>query len=208
MADYTGNSKKDKEPKKVEESVEKKIEKVVEEPVKVRKRPLADRIKDTFFGGEFKSAASYIGAEVLLPALRNLLVDASSKGIERVVFGPERQPRPGPTNYGPRVTYNSPVNRAAIDPRRGHLPDQMARPRRAGGEEIILASRADAEAIIEQMSAVIERYDVVSRADLNEMAGIPSTYVDNAWGWTSIRFAGIKQVREGYLLELPPMIEI
>ena len=48
MADYAGNSKKDKEPKKVEESVEKKIEKVVEEPVKVRKRPLADRIKDTF----------------------------------------------------------------------------------------------------------------------------------------------------------------
>ena len=58
------------------------------------------------------------------------------------------------------------------------------------------------------MSAVIERYDVVSRADLNDMAGIPATYVDNAWGWTSIRFAGIKQVREGYLLELPPMIEI
>jgi hypothetical protein len=207
--DYPSNSNKDKE-KDNSKAVEpvKKVEKVeLEGQVLTRKTPIGSRIKSIFLGGEFKSAAQYIGAEVLLPALRNLLVDATTKGIERVVYGDSSYNRPRTPEYRPRVTYNNPVNRGySRDPReRANLPDQPSRPRpRHDRTEIILASRGDAELILERLQDIIDRYQVASMADLHELVGLPTTHVDNKWGWESIRFAEIRQIREGYLLDLPP----
>ena len=78
--------------------------------VKTRKKPLGERMKDVFLGGDAQTVARYVGAEVLLPALRNLLVDATTKGIERMVYGESASPRRVP-DYRPRTTYNSPINR-------------------------------------------------------------------------------------------------
>jgi hypothetical protein len=58
--------------------------------------------------------------------------------------------------------------------------------------------------VLERLSDIIEQYAVASLADLHELAGIPTTHVDNKWGWESLRFAEIRQIREGYLLDLPP----
>jgi hypothetical protein len=88
------------------------------------------------------------------------------------------------------------------------LPDQpphisQSRRRQDVGE-IILASKADAEAVLEEMMDVINDYDVVSVADLNACLGRPSSYVDNNWGWTILKPVDIRQIREGFLLDLPP----
>ena len=205
--DYQGTNK----PKKVEPDStpksDKKLEKVVSGEVVTRKRPLGQRMKDVFLGGEFKSAAQYIAAEVLLPAFRNLLVDATTKGVERVVYGESTQSRGRQQDYRPRVTYNDPIRRYPTTgsvTQRGNLPDQPSQRARHDRTELILSSRADAETVLERLSDIIDRYAVASLADLHELAGIPTTHVDNKWGWESIRFAEIRQIREGYLLDLPP----
>jgi hypothetical protein len=54
------------------------------------------------------------------------------------------------------------------------------------------------------MMDVINDYDVVSVADLNACLGRPSSYVDNNWGWTILKPVDIRQIREGFLLDLPP----
>ena len=205
--DYQGTNK----PKKVEPDStpksDKKLEKVVSGEVVTRKRPLGQRMKDVFLGGEFKSAAQYIAAEVLLPAVRNLLVDATTKGVERVVYGESTQSRGRQQDYRPRVTYNDPIRRYPTTgsvTQRGNLPDQPSQRARHDRTELILSSRADAETVLERLSDIIDRYAVASLADLHELAGIPTTHVDTKWGWESIRFAEIRQIREGYLLDLPP----
>jgi len=220
--DYQGNTNKDKEKnqetnKDVTEKVkapkdesdrETKLEKVVSGEVVTRKKPLGKRVKELFLGGEFKSAGQYLAAEVLLPAFRNLLVDATTKGVERVVYGDSSLARGrAPSGYSPKVTYNTPINRgySRNEMTRANLPDQPSRPRpRNDGTELILASRSDAEMVLERLQDVIDRYQVASLADLHELAGIPTTYLDNKLGWESLRFAEIRQVREGYLLDLPP----
>ena len=69
--DYQGNSNKAKAEKN--EPKEKKVERVeLESKVIARKKPLGSRIKAVFFGGELDAAVRYIGAEILLPAARNL----------------------------------------------------------------------------------------------------------------------------------------
>jgi hypothetical protein len=85
-----------------------KVEKVISGEVTQRKKPLYRRIRETFIGGEVKSVSRYIGAEVILPAIRNLIVDAATKAIDGIVYGNRPRPaRPGPTPYRPIVNYNS-----------------------------------------------------------------------------------------------------
>lgn len=204
MTDYAGNSNKDKEAAAAGTPEKKKIEKVaLTGKVVARKKPLGMRMKEVVFGGELNSAARYIGAEVLLPAFRNLLVDATTKGIERMVYGDSAYSRPRTTEYKPRVTYNSPINRGQP---RVNLPDQPSRAQRARHDdtELIFGSRVDAELVLERMEDIIEQFQVASKADLNEIVGLPTTHVDNKWGWENLRYAEIRQTRDGFVLNLPP----
>ncbi len=56
--------------------------------------------------------------------------------------------------------------------------------------------------------ASIEQYEVVSVSDLNELLGLPSSHVDNKWGWTNLSTIDTKQVREGFRISFPPLEEI
>lgn len=184
------------------------VTKVVTDSVIHKKPSLGKKFKDVFFGGEFKGAVHYITGDVLLPAFKKLVVDATSMGMERLIYGdtnPRRMRRPDIQNPS-RVLYNSPVNR---DPRtRTMLPDQppYSPPSRHQDQgELIVISRTDAENVVERLSDIIDKYEVASVADLHALVGLPATYVDNKWGWTNLAFANIKQVREGYLIDLPPV---
>lgn len=210
--DYQSNSRKSKDETKDGKTIEEKpeiIEKVISGDAAVKKRTLGDKLKDTFFGGDAQSVGRYIAAEVLLPAFRNLMVDATTKGVERMVYGEDRGPRRHPQNYGPRTTYNTPVSRAYDrDPRYSgrNLPDQPTylTPRPRSGNEIILSTRDESELVLEAMQDILDKYDVVSMSDLRMLVGIPTTHTDNKWGWYSLRGTSIRQNRGGYLLDLPP----
>lgn len=201
--DYQGNSNKDK-VKKASPAKEKKVEKVVSSEVIIKKKPLSRRMKEVLFGGELKNASRYIAAEVLLPAVRNLLVDATDQGVRRLVYGENTQQRRRTNEYRPRVSYNNPVYRG--DPREFRPPDQPPRPvaSRQSSNEIVLASREEAELVLERLVDILDTYEVASVADLYDLVDQPTAHVDNKWGWTYLGSTGIRQVREGFVLELPP----
>lgn len=207
--DYQGNTNKDKS-KKVERP-EKAIEKIVTGEVVVRKKSFGQRFKGIFFGGDFKTAATYVAADVLLPSLRNMLADATKGAVDRVIYGESAYTRRGRApEYRPRVQYNNPINRATRDPRElsARLPDQPPHPYRQNrheASEIILASREEAELVLERLIDIVDKYDTASLADLYDLVGLKSDHVDNKWGWTFLNTAQVIQLREGYLLELPPL---
>jgi hypothetical protein len=206
--DYTGNSNKDKE-KRVAPQEDKVIEQVTTGVVVKKKPPLGQRIKTLIFGGDARGASKYIAADVLLPAIRNLVVDATTKGIERIVYGESSRPtlrRPG-YDYRSRIQYNSPIMRS--DPRSPvRLPDQTPRTMRREANDLVLASREEAELVLERLFDIIDKYEVASQADLYDLTGLPSSHVDNKWGWTNLHNTEVRQVREGFLLDLPPAEEI
>lgn len=203
--DYTGP---DKNKKKDDVVIEKKVEKVVTTEVIQKKKSLGRKFKDVFFGGDFKSAARYVTGEVLLPALRNMVVDTTTKAIERAIYGESMGSRRSNTrDYRGYVQYNSPVLSRPYT----HLPDQPRRyvdiPRRVerrDESQLIIPSRSEAERVVEQLIDIVEKYDQASVADLYELVGLPTAHTDNKWGWTSFARAEIRQVRDGYLLDLPP----
>lgn len=190
------------------ETAKPKVDKVVTGEVVKRPKSLGRKFKDVFIGGEFKSAARYIAADVLLPALRNLVVDTTTKGIERIIYGESAAARRRTPEYRPRTQYSSPIWRG--DPRdrdRAYLPKQppyIPRGSRHQVGEVIVSTREEAEMVVEALTEIISKYDVASVGDLNDLLGLATTYVDNNWGWTFLNSVVIRQIREGYLIDLPP----
>jgi hypothetical protein len=208
IMDYQSNADKAKEEPVVPD---KKIEKIVTGEVILKQKSIGRRLKDVFFGGDLKQSAKYVTSDVILPRLRDLIVDTASKGVARVVYG-ESDFRRRPVDYRPKVQYNNPLWRPEQyrDPRevrgRAFLPDQHPyRQQKRDASNVILKSRAEAERVVETLINAVEKYESASFADLCEMIGWPSTPIDNSWGWTYLTNVQIRQVREGYLIDLPQM---
>jgi hypothetical protein len=209
LEDYAANSKKSKEVKRPEREA---LEPVVTGEVVQKQKGLGRKFKDTFLGGDAKHAAQFVTADVILPALRNLIVDMTSKGIERLVYGESnfrRRGTPG-THYNYSARYQAgahPAIREAIDigSRMSASLPARGRANRHDIADIIISDLNEAELVLERMIDVLEKYDVVSLADFYELLGEPVNTIDNKWGWTNLGGAQIRQIRQGYLIDLPPV---
>lgn len=211
---YQGNSKKQKD--NLENEPEKRVSRVVKG--EVVEKPVGNwmKFKNIFFGGDFKSAARYVGGEVLLPAVRNLALDMLNEGGKRVIMGDRydrHDRRYRPSEYRPKTIYNSsPIRRDPRDPRdhQYYPPDQPVR--RMGRREIsdwIIPTRTEAERTLEELIEAINKYEMVTVADYYDMLGLPTApHTDNKWGWNYLNNVQIRQVRDGYVIDMPPAQEI
>jgi hypothetical protein len=207
MMEYQPNSNKSKEDKS---ATEKRLEKVVTGDVILKQKSVGHKFRDIFFGGDLQDTMRYVAADVLLPALRDLVVDSAINSVKRLVYGDRFQASRSrnPYEYRPRVSYSTPVFRGSSQ-QRVYLPDQPPHPppeRRTlrDMQQIIMASRSDAENIVERLIDIVNQYDAASIADLYDMLGLPCPHTGNKWGWTYLNNVDIRQVREGYLIDLPP----
>lgn len=201
-----------KEPDKKTKKDKKPLEKITTGEVEVRPKGLAYKAKNLFFGDEARSAVRYITDDVLFPALRNLVVDTTTKFIERAIYGDKTPPSRRTYGSGPsRATYSTPVSRAGAYQgpfaSRNQALSERQSPRRRNNmqiDEIIISSKADAEAVLDMLKTVIDQYESASVQDLKDLLGWPSQFTDINYGWTALGSADIHPVREGYLLDLPP----
>lgn len=200
---YPGNTHKAKT-----EKPEKKIEQVTKSVAVQRKKPLGRKIAETMTGDDAQSVGNYILFDVIIPAAKAMISDATSQGVERMLFGEVRRGRPSSSSRGPAYTsYNRmssghPGGRAfePDGPRR-----DISRRARVNHEfsEIILATRGEAEEVLDRLGDLVDTYDFATVSDLYELVGITGSFTDDKWGWADLRGAEIRRVREGYLLNLP-----
>lgn len=203
MSEFPSNTHKQRAPEP-EKREPKKITQVVEGKVVRRKKPFGRRFAETFMGDEPGSVWHYVALEVLLPAAKDMVTDAISQGVERMVYGEARSTsrrtgiRPGYTPYNRYSGPSGPVRRE--EPRR-----EVSRRSRSqhNFDEIILATRVEADEVINRLVDLVDRYDSASVADLYELVGVSGNYTDDKWGWTDLDRVGVSRVRDGYLLDLP-----
>ena len=70
-------------------------------------------------------------------------------------------------------------------------------------DDIILDTRAEAHMVLDEMDAIIYKYGQASVADYYDVVGVTSEWTDNRYGWTSLKNASIKPVRDGFMLVMP-----
>lgn len=193
---YQGNSNKKKatESKKPE-----RLEKTISGKVVERKKPLGKRIAETFTGDDTRTVGQHILFEVILPAIKQLISDTVSQGIERLLFGESSRHSRTVTRPG----YNA-YNRVTPASRRDEPRSLSSRARATHDfNEIVLESRGEAEKVRDDLTACIDQFDVATVSDLYDLVGITGSFQDDKWGWYDLRDARITRVREGYLLDLP-----
>lgn len=211
MTEFPSNSKSSQPPKPA--SSEKVVEQVVSGEAALRKKPLGRRLRDVFIGGDTKSVIGYVFSDVLIPQAKDMLTEAVSSGFERLIFGESRPNRryggrpqtgPGPTNYTRySARGNNPIGRQGHEDRR---PTVSVRTQDI--DDILLATRVEAETVVDRMYDLLRDYDSVSVADLHSLIGLSSSYTDQKWGWTDLQGTDVRRVRDGYILVLPKTVPL
>ena len=197
---YPPNSRKSKEEARAarEQIPEKKVEKVVVGKVVQRKKGLASRLGGTFFSEDREGVMQFVVMEVLLPAAKNMISDAVSQGLERLLFG-ELRARSRNDRPGGYISYNK-VRRPAI-PEYGTIGSRARA--QHDFQDIIFETRGEAEDVLDGLRSLIGQYELATVADLYTMSDITPDYTDDKWGWEDLSTAMVRHVRGGYVIQFP-----
>lgn len=181
-----------------------RVERVVSATAVRRKRSFGKQFRQTFIGGDARTAVGYVVANVLIPAAQEAMLEAWTSGFEKLIYGEHRRARgrtPGTLGH---VSYNQMSRTPAQG--RPQFPQSLSRSARARGsfDEIIIPSRQEAEEVLDRLYDLISKYDSATVADLYELTGVSSAHTDHKWGWEDLKGASVARVRGGgYLLNLP-----
>ena len=173
----------------------------------VKKQGLGSKFREAFTGDDAQTVGQYLFFDVVVPATKNLIFDMLSEGARRILFGGGARPsvRSG-SSLGSRTGYSRAYSGGASvsqQPERRELT-QHARDTHRFDQEIILPTRAEAEEVLDALIAYIDEYKSVTVADLYAAIDVTATHADTKHGWYSLSTAGVRNVRDGYMLELPP----
>ena len=202
MEDYKPNSHKYKE-EKTDSVSDKKIEKVISGKAKLKKKSEISKVKDIFVAEDASNVKSYLISDVLIPAVKKLIYDIFTDGIDMVLYGGSGRGKRR-SGISDKISYRSYYDQR--DDRRS-IDDRRSRSR-FDYDDIIFETRGEAEAVRDQMEDVIDRYGFVTVADMYDMAELSAPYTSNKYGWTSVRNAEPIRTRDGYVLKLPKALPI
>lgn len=211
-SDFPSNSKAGPGARPVKaKAEEKKVERITTGTVVQRKKSLGTRFKETFISGaDSKSVLEYVMFDILVPAAKDMVVDATQAGLERKFYGETRSMGRRGYNHGRSAgytNYHRMGGNPIVDPRARREDPRPGPSRRSRAThdfgEIVLGSRVEANEVIDNLFELVNKYDQATVADLYEMVGITSDFTDNRWGWTNLTNSSVTSVRGGYLLNLP-----
>ena len=196
VEEYKPNSFKYKNEQK--ELEEKKVEKVVTGSVRTKKPNVAKKMISTFISEDAKDIKSHIMDDVIIPTIKDLLMDTLGMLLGR-----------GGRGTGSRRSVSDKVSYAQYysGGRYANNDSSKARPR-FDMDDIIFETRADAEALIDQINDMIDRYGVATVADLYDAADLTQPYTSNKYGWTNFRSAEVIRIRDGYIIKLPKIVPL
>ena len=183
---------------------DKNIEAVAQGTKVSKSKSKARQIAEIFVGGDLKETAEHVRDDVAIPALKNFLYDSLSEGLQRLLWGETRNDRRRNSTHRDYVGYS----RRAREQR----PTQQASARHSrvaqGFDDVVLATRTEAESVLSRMYDLIEHYNMVTVAEFYSLVGISAEFTDENWGWRDLRSANIQHIRDGFRINLPKPEEL
>lgn len=171
------------------------LTKAVTGKITTRKKTFGRRFADLFFVENTESLKEFVIFDVLVPAVKDTIVDVINKATDMLFYGRIR----GGKSSATYTSYSSYSKKE---------PVQAPKRQRYSADDIVFESRAEAEHIKEMLAELIDVYGQATLADLYDLVGITSEYTDNNVGWKDIGGSYISSVREGYLLVLPRLKQL
>lgn len=185
--------------------VKPKHDKITTGKVTVKKKSELRKLADVFIAEDIKKVRDSIIYDYVVPAVRNLIVGALSEAVRMTFQG--GSPRP----YNASTTFNQWTPVQPTGARYWTNPNTPtatpAYPSYGGAtnsyQDVVFASRRDAENVLSEMIQTIATYGRVTISDFYDLVGVTSDYTDCAYGWTDLQTATIHAVGGGFIISLP-----
>ncbi len=206
MTEYRSNSHKSKtEEQQIETANEKRVTKVVNGKTKTKENATR-KFTGLFVSEDAANVKSYVVMDVLVPAIKKAISDIVTDGISMILYG---EAKGSGRSRSDRISY-----RSYYDDRddRRRSDDRYGRGRNQNGrfdyEDIVFETRGDAELVREKMLDTLDRYGMVTVADMYDLSGETAPYTASKYGWFNIRTSEVTRAHDGYILKLPKAMPI
>ena len=179
---------------------DKKLEKVTTGTAQIKKKGKIAKFAQLFFVEDAKSVLSYVGMQILLPAMKKMFVDMVNSAASSLVNGLGSYTTPK-KSISSNISYRPYLE--AKDPR-DNRPSYA--PNRAVYDygEVSLSSEEDARHVVDMMEEIVSQYPAASVADLYQLVGWIPNPSDYDWGWTNLRDTQIIRTSDGrYVIRFP-----
>lgn len=187
---FPGNTRKDRLEKKDDPP---KIEKIADGKEKKK--------DGGFFAAAVKDVGLYVLNEVLVPAVKNTISEIVTSGINMLLFNGDNVAQSRRQNTRPKVSYNNIYSNGYSR----SMTNYSLRERRSDRTmDIEFSDPRDANAVLDRMYELLDRYGHVTVSDLYQLVGIDTNYTDKKWGWRDLSDASVKRGGNNlYILCLP-----
>lgn len=151
-----------------------------------------------------KNIGNGLFAEVIWPAIQNMIYDFLSQGGRMLIFGEGgREHR----SYNSRYRK---LEQSYLEPKRVRRTTGPTRIHREMStsdvvDDIFFDYRESAEDVLERLHQYIEQYGNATVGDLRSAVGFSTTVSHQRYGWTSLRGTRILSTTDGYLIDFPPV---
>ena len=191
---YEPNSHKSKQEKA--NAVERpRPEKVVNGPVRTKKKSGVGKFFSGLVSDEVSNIKTHIVTDVIFPTIKDVI----SKTVDTILYGDSSRRNKG---IATKISYN---NMYATSSR----PREEVKRQPTGYEDVVVGSRGEAEAVLEQLEDMIQQYGWARISDLYDLVGLSCPYTCNSYGWDNIASARVQRTRDGgFVIEMPKAIPL
>ena len=175
---------------------------VVQGAVTSKESSMVKRTARNFLADDMNNVKNYIFLDVLIPTIKDAIVNIVSNGISMLVYG-DVQPS---KSSGSRFNYNGITNRKVLG--NGVNPKAQAAERRVSHDfrDVEFSSRSDALEVLSRMNEYIMDYGNCTVEDFYQFAHQEEfiKFTDRDWGWTQLGNIEIMRLYGGkFALNLP-----
>lgn len=182
-----------------------KVEKIVEGQVVQKKKPAAQKVAETFFGGDLKEVATYTVKSVLIPAAKNMFFDTVTEGLKRLMWGESSSTTTvGRTDYGSRYRRYRGTS-GGIQTSRPLSPVTNSS---ITVDDAVLTREEDARNVLTYMYDLLDQYNEVTLAQFYDLLGITGDFTAEQWGWRSLQGAHVQQIHDGWRIVMPRLEQL
>lgn len=180
---------------------DKNIVPVVSNPggVKVRKKSLGKKFAETFLVGDVRTVRTYVEKEVIIPAIKKTISDIIKNGVDMMFYGTTS--KSDDKKFG-NIDYVSFFGKTQSKRRASESPKQS----RYDYDELIFENEEEARMVLSEMVDLTIDYKHASVADLFQLCGRQSRFVDNNYGWVSLSGVKVLPTRGGWYIDFPKPI--
>lgn len=159
-----------------------------------KEKTFGQKLKEAVFGEDVKNVPEHVFFNIIVPNVMRMFGDTISGALNMTFRGLNG----GKSNYrddgSPYRNYDRMYDRQ----RRSAAPSGDM-----NFEDYIFNNRYGVEHVIDELDDILDRYGVITAADVCTQIGKTPRSVDNKWGWRSTRDFEPVPVGEGWILSVP-----